>query len=182
MAIIGYARVSTSDQSTDLQRDALNKFGCQRIFEDQISGAARSRPGLVALLDFARPGDTFCVWRLDRLGRSLPDLIDIVTNLEDRDISFCSLTEKIDTSTPSGQLIFHIFGALSQFERQLIRERVNAGLASAKARGRVGGRPRVLQGEKQSAFIALKEQGLSRIEICSSLNISKATYYRFLSR
>lgn len=181
MAIIGYARVSTNDQNTALQQDALRKHGCERIFEDHLSGASNSRPGLIGLLEFIRPGDIVCVWRLDRLGRSLPELIQIVTQLECQQVSFCSLTEKIDTSTPGGQLIFHIFGALAQFEREIIRERVNAGLTAARKRGKIGGRPRALDNDRHAAFSTLVNQGLSQKEICASLNISRATYYRYQS-
>lgn len=140
--LVGYARVSTHDQNEDLQVDALTKAGCERIFTDRISGAIVDRPGLNDALDYIRPDDTLVVWRLDRLGRSLKDLIEIVGKLDSQGIGFTSLQESIDTNTSGGRLVFHIFGALAEFERNLIRERTKAGLAAARARGRVGGRRR----------------------------------------
>lgn len=151
MAAIGYARVSTTDQDLALQLDALSKAGCARVFEDKASGAKADRPGLKAALSFVRDGDILTVWKLDRLGRSLPHLIETVNGLEAREargVSFRSLTEAIDTTTPGGRLIFHIFGALGQFERDLIRERTRAGLDAAMARGRQGGRKPVVTDEK----------------------------------
>ncbi len=139
----GYARVSTLQQDEALQHDALRQAGCDRIFVDKASGKLESRPALDALLDQARPGDIVAVWRLDRLGRSLRHLIETVADLEHRGVAFMSLTENIDTSTPGGKLVFHLFGALAEFERDLIRKRTEAGLAAARARGRVGGRPTV---------------------------------------
>src|SRR5712692_7195169 len=140
--LIGYARVSTQDQTLNLQKDALEKIGCSTIFTDTISGATTERKGLDAALAYVREGDTLVVWRLDRLGRTLKHLIETVTDLSKRHIGFQSLTENIDTTTSGGKLIFHIFGALAEFERDLIRERTQAGLLAARARGRVGGRPR----------------------------------------
>jgi DNA invertase Pin-like site-specific DNA recombinase len=140
--LIGYARVSTHEQTINLQRDALDKAGCTKIFTDTASGAKTEREGLEQALTYVRKGDTFVVWRLDRLGRSLPHLIATMTDLEERGIGFKSLTENIDTTTSGGKLIFHIFGALAEFERNLIRERTTAGLTAARARGRKGGRPR----------------------------------------
>lgn len=140
--LIGYARVSTIEQTLDLQQDALRKAGCEQVFTDRISGAKSERPGLRQALDFVRSGDILVVWKLDRLGRSLKQLIEIVSELQKRDIGFRSLTENIDTTSPGGKLIFHIFGSLAEFERDLIRERTLAGLAAARARGRRGGRPR----------------------------------------
>ena len=139
MALIGYARVSTAVQGTALQTDALRKAGCERVFEDTVSGVKAERPGLAAALAYVREGDTLAVWRLDRLGRSLPHLIETVGELEGRGVGFRSLTEAIDTTTSGGRLIFHVFGALGQFERDLIRERTKAGLAAAATRGRKGG-------------------------------------------
>ncbi len=138
--LIGYARISTDDQTFDLQLDALKAAGCdaQRIYTDTASGAKTDRPGLTRAIDVAREGDTLVVWRLDRLGRTLPHLLQLVEELKRRGVGFRSLTESIDTTSPSGQLIFHIFGALAEFERNLIRERTQAGLAAARARGRVG--------------------------------------------
>lgn len=142
--LIGYARVSTDDQNLDLQKDALKNAGCERIFEDTQSGAKAKRPGLNAALEFARPGDTIVIWRLDRLGRTMKNLIELVSQLETSDIGLKSLQESLDTSSSSGKLIFHIFGALAEFERNLIRERTQAGLEAARARGRMGGRPKAL--------------------------------------
>jgi DNA invertase Pin-like site-specific DNA recombinase len=142
--LIGYARVSTHVQSLSLQLDALKKARCQKVFDDKVSGARSERPGLEATLEYVREGDTLLVWRLDRLGRSLKDLIEIIGGLEKRGIGFRSLQESIDTTTSRGRLIFHVFGALAEFERNLIRERTRAGLEAARARGRKGGRPRAL--------------------------------------
>ena len=144
MPAIGYARVSTGDQDVALQLDALNKAGCETIFRDQASGAKTERPGLAKALAHVRKGDILVVWKLDRLGRSLPHLIETVTELEQRKVGLRSLTESIDTTTPGGRLIFHVFGALGQFERDLIRERTRAGLSAAAARGRKGGRKPVV--------------------------------------
>jgi DNA invertase Pin-like site-specific DNA recombinase len=142
--LIGYARVSTHEQTLNLQRDALTTAGCSKIFTDAASGAKTERNGLDAALAYVRKGDTLVVWRLDRLGRSLPHLITTMTDLEERAIGFKSLTENIDTTTSGGKLIFHIFGALAEFERNLIRERTQAGLTAARARGKKGGRPNAL--------------------------------------
>ena len=145
---IGYAGVSTHEQNLSLQIDELKKSGCTEIFTDKISGSKSERPGLQKALGFLREGDSLVVWRLDRLGRSLKHLIELITRLEERKIGFSSLQEMIDTTTSGGRLIFHIFGALAEFERNLIRERTIAGLASARARGRKGGRPRILDEKK----------------------------------
>ncbi len=134
--LIGYARISTSDQNLDLQNDALGKAGCEKIFVDKESGAVSARSGLIQTMEMLRAGDTLVVWRLDRLGRSLKHLIEMIGTLEERKVSFRSLQESIDTTSPGGRLVFHIFGALSEFERGLIRERTQAGLAAARARGR----------------------------------------------
>src|SRR5437870_5635697 len=139
--LLGYARVSTSDQNPDLQLDALKGAGCFRVFVDRASGALDERPELTKALDQLRPGDTLVVWKLDRLGRSLRHLIDTVAELQRRDVGFRSLQESIDTTTPGGKLVFHIFGALAEFERDIVRQRTLAGLAAARARGRAGGRP-----------------------------------------
>src|SRR6266545_5471384 len=153
---VGYARVSTLEQNLDLQKDALTKAGCERIFTDRISGAKSERPGLTDALEFVREGDVLVVWKLDRLGRSLQQLIETVTGLAARGIEFRSLTEQIDTTTPGGKLIFHIFGSLAEFERDLIRERTKAGLTAARARGRIGGRPKGGDEKKRKAALALK--------------------------
>ena len=142
--LIGYARVSTHDQTLHLQRDALEKAGCEQIFTDQVSGTKTERKGLSEALSHLRTGDTLVVWRLDRLGRSLRHLIDTVTMLHEKGIGFKSLQENIDTTTSGGKLVFHIFGALAEFEREIIKERTQAGLQSARSRGKVGGRPKAL--------------------------------------
>ena len=178
---IGYARVSTFDQDLALQRDALEAAGCGRIFADTISGAKANRPQLAAALDHLRAGDTLVVWRLDRLGRSLSELIDLMTQLNKEGIAFQSLTEQIDTTTSGGKLIFHIFGALAEFERELIRERTQAGLAAARARGRKGGRPKLLDERKVSMAQALYDCGEHSIkDICQTLGVSRATLYRYI--
>jgi DNA invertase Pin-like site-specific DNA recombinase len=176
--LIGYARVSTYEQTLNLQRDALEKAGCTKIFTDTASGAQTERKGLEAALSYVRNGDTLIVWRLDRLGRSLPHLITTMTTLEERGIGFKSLTENIDTTTSGGKLIFHIFGALAEFERNLIRERTTAGLTAARARGKKGGRPQALTARQLGIASDLYEKRHPIAEICRTLKISKATLYR----
>jgi DNA invertase Pin-like site-specific DNA recombinase len=176
--LIGYARVSTQDQTLHLQQDALQKAGCNRIFTDTASGAKTERKGLEEALNYVRKGDAFVVWWLDRLGRSLPHLITTMTDLEEREIGFKSLTENIDTTTSGGKLIFHTFGALAEFERNLIRERTNAGLVAARSRGRTGGRPKVLTAKQLSIARDLYDKRHPIAEICRTLKISKATLYR----
>jgi DNA invertase Pin-like site-specific DNA recombinase len=179
--LIGYARVSTYDQNLDLQKDALEKAGCDRIFEDKASGKDAARPGLETVKQVLRKGDTLVVWRLDRLGRSLRDLIDWVNKLEEDGVAFKSLQESIDTSTAGGKLIFHIFAALAEFERNLIRERTQAGLAAARARGRMGGRPKSLSEDKQKLVVQLyNDQKIPVKEICEMMNISKPTLYSYV--
>jgi DNA invertase Pin-like site-specific DNA recombinase len=179
--LIGYARVSTQDQTLNLQKDALEKIGCNKIFTDTASGAKTERRGLNEALDYVREGDTLVVWRLDRLGRSLKHLIETISQLNTRKIGFKSLTENIDTTTSGGKLIFHIFGALAEFERNLIRERTNAGLQAARARGRKGGRPKSLIGKKAAIAQELYENKTNTIdEICQTLRISRATLYRYI--
>lgn len=180
MALISYARVSTTEQNSSLQTDALQQAGCERIFEDTVSGAKAERPGLTAALNYLRDGDVLVVWRLDRLGRSLPHLIETIGGLEARGIGFRSLTETIDTTTPSGRLIFHVFGALGQFERDLIRERTKAGLTAAAARGRKGGRKPVVTTDK--LLLARKHiaNGLNVREAASRLKVSKTALYAAL--
>ncbi len=158
--------------------DALAKAGCDRVFTDRASGAMADRPGLAELLDHARPGDVVVVWRLDRLGRSLRHLIDAVRLLEDRGVGFRSLTESIDTSSPGGKLVFHVFAALAEFERDLIRERTRAGLAAARARGRVGGRPTVLTPEKRDMARRLIDEGKPITTVAQALGVSRASIYR----
>src|ERR671937_1108019 len=150
--LVGYARVSTNEQTLDLQKDALEKVGCKKIFTDTASGAKAERKGLEEALEYVREGDTLVVWRLDRLGRSLKHLIETISQLDTRRIGFKSLTENIDTTTSGGKLIFHVFGALAEFERDLIRERTQAGLLAARARGQHGGRPKVLNDPKKVAL------------------------------
>lgn len=176
---IGYARVSTVDQNLDLQLDALKKLGCEHIYQEKASGKSKDRPELDHCLKSLRSGDSLCVWRLDRLGRSLQDLIAIVTGLEASGIAFVSVTESIDTSTATGKLMFHVFGALAEFERNLIKERTAAGLASARARGRVGGRKSVLN-DKQKALARslMADKSLSVVDIAKQLGVSRATLYR----
>jgi DNA invertase Pin-like site-specific DNA recombinase len=176
---IGYARVSTDDQNLDLQTDDLKKASCERIFSDTASGAKTERAGLADAISFARQGDVVVVWRLDRLGRSLQDLIATVKGLEARGIGFRSLRESIDTTSAGGKLVFHLFGALAEFERELIRERTGAGLAAARARGRKGGRPKLLDNKKAKLAVSLHSNHSHSIpEICKMLGISKATFYR----
>jgi DNA invertase Pin-like site-specific DNA recombinase len=179
--LVGYARVSTDDQTLNLQQDALEKAGCNKIFTDTASGATIERKGLDEALNYVRKGDTLAVWRLDRLGRSLPHLITTITDLAEQGIGFKSLTENIDTTTSGGKLIFHIFGALAEFERNLIRERTNAGLIAARARGRKGGRPKALTDQKVSIAQSLYNGPKNSIpEICRTLKVSKATLYRYI--
>jgi DNA invertase Pin-like site-specific DNA recombinase len=182
MAAIGYARVSTTDQDLALQLDALAKAGCARVFEDKASGAKADRPGLAAALGFVREGDILTVWKLDRLGRSLPHLIETVNALETRGVSFRSLTEAIDTTTPGGRLVFHIFGALGQFERDLIRERTRAGLDAAAARGRQGGRKPVVTEEKLRRAQTLLVQGLTVREVAARIKVGKTALYAALAQ
>lgn len=180
---VGYARVSTADQSLDLQIDALKQAGCEKVFHDIASGARTARPGLQDALAYVRRGDLLVVWRFDRLGRSLPHLIATVTTLEDRGVGFHSLQESIDTSTSGGKLIFHMFGALAEFERNLIRERTEAGLKAARARGRLGGRPKALDDKRQELLFKLYDEKQHSIaEICELVGISKTTLYDYLRR
>ncbi|WP_299755329.1 recombinase family protein [uncultured Pontibacter sp.] len=179
--LIGYARVSTAEQNADLQKDALEKAGCEKIFTDKISGATKERPGLAKAKEMLRRGDTLVVWRLDRLGRSLRDLIDWMNYLEQEGVAFKSLQESIDTSTSTGKLIFHFFGALAEFERNLIQERTQAGLTAARARGRVGGRPEKLSTSKKEMAIDLYNSKKHTVkEICKMVGITKPTLYRYL--
>ena len=179
---IGYARVSTDDQNLHLQNDALRHAGCEKIYSDQQSGAAAERPGLTTLFEILRPGDTLIVWRLDRLGRSLKHLIQLVEQLDKRGVGLKSLQENIDTTTAGGRLVFHLFGALAEFERSLIRGRTQAGVNAARARGRQGGRPKLLEPNKRELTIRLyQERKHSVAEICSMMGISKSTLYNYLA-
>ena len=179
--LIGYARVSTDEQNLDLQLSALKQAGCEQIYTDKFSGTKAIRPELEDAFSHLRSGDTFVIWRLDRLGRSLRHLIDTVTDLQERSIGFRSLTESIDTTTSGGKLVFHIFGALAEFEREIIRERTSAGLSAARARGKNGGRPKALT-EKQVAMLRhlAADRDRSVQEICRTLGISRMTYYRYV--
>ena len=179
--IIGYARVSTHDQNLELQRDALKQAGCERIFEDHVSGAKADRPGWASAKDVLRAGDTLVVWRLDRLGRNLEHLIDTINKLDQEGVGFRSLQENLDTTTSGGKLVFHIFGALAEFERELIRERTMAGLAAARARGRKGGRPRKLDARRiamAKQLLANPEQSVT--EVAKTLGVARSTLYRAL--
>ena len=178
--LIGYARVSTAEQDTALQTDALRKAGCARVFEDTASGAKADRPGLADALAYLRAGDVLAVWRLDRLGRSMQHLIETIAALEARGVGFRSLTESIDTTTPGGRLIFHVFGALGQFERDLIRERTKAGLTAAAARGRKGGRKPVVTADKLQRAREHIANGLNVREAAKRLKVSKTALYAAL--
>jgi DNA invertase Pin-like site-specific DNA recombinase len=182
--LIGYARVSTGDQDLNMQMDELKAAGCALVFTDKGSGAKKDRPGLEKCLRELQPGDTLVLWRLDRLGRSMQHLVSVITDLKERKVGFKSLRDgAIDTTTASGELVFNIFAALAQFERELIRERTRAGLSAARARGRMGGRKPVspLDPKVRMATRMHKDQSLSINEICSTLKISKATFYRYIS-
>jgi DNA invertase Pin-like site-specific DNA recombinase len=180
--LIGYARVSTDDQNLNLQRDALEKAGCEKIYADQQSGASTERLGLTHVLETARRDDILVVWRLDRLGRSLKHLIHLVEKLDQQGIGLRSLQENIDTTTSGGRLVFHLFGALAEFERNLIRERTQAGLSAARARGRQGGRPKRLDPKKRELALRLyQERQRSIAEICQIMGISKSTLYNYLA-
>jgi DNA invertase Pin-like site-specific DNA recombinase len=180
--LLGYARVSTSDQHPQLQVDALQRAGCYRVFVETASGARTDRPTLTQVLDQLRPGDTLAVWKLDRLGRSLRHLVDTVTELAEREIGFRSLQEAIDTTTPGGKLVFHVFPALAEFERDLVREGTAAGLAAARARGRRGGRRSVLTGHRLQVAREMYASGqYSVAAIATTLGVSRASIYRHLN-
>jgi DNA invertase Pin-like site-specific DNA recombinase len=179
--LIGYARVSTQEQNLDLQKDALEGAGCERIYSDQVSGSTERRQELDTAIEILREGDTIVVWRLDRLGRSLKHLIELVGELEERGVGFKSLQESIDTTSSSGRLVFHVFGALAEFERNLIRERTRAGLDAARSRGRKGGRPKKLDTKKQALAVKLYQGKQHPVEeICEMFGISKPTLYSYL--
>jgi len=181
---LGYARISTKDQSFDLQEDALLQYGCTKIYKDVSSGAKQNRPSLTTLLDSVREGDTIVVWKLDRLGRSLQHLVEFANMLIEKKIDLVSLNDPIDTTTSQGIMVFHIFSAIAQFERDLIRERTNAGLSAARARGRLGGKPKGLSKQAQAIACAAEtlylERELTIKEICEQLSISKKTLYNYL--
>ena len=182
--LIGYARVSKTEQTLNLQTDALQKAGCDKLFTDKITGAKTERKGLDEALSYLREGDTLVVWRLDRLGRSLQHLIEIITMLDSKHSGFKSITEHIDTTTTGGKLTFHIFGALAEFERNLIRERTQAGLDAARSRGRVGGRPKALTEKERAMMQKLyddtnrPDSNTSVDDICHQFGISRSTFYR----
>ncbi len=180
---IGYARISTLDQNLGLQTDALEKSGCEKIFTERASGAKDDRQGLLDAIEFCRKGDSLVVWKLDRLGRSLKHLIETINLLHEKKVGFVSLQESIDTTTSGGKLIFHVFGALAEFERELIRERTNAGLASARSRGRMGGRPKALTDKQlRIAKTMLKDSNTTVMEVCQTMRVSKTTLYRYLNK
>jgi DNA invertase Pin-like site-specific DNA recombinase len=184
--LVGYVRVSSESdrQTTDLQRDALLAAGIdvRHLFEDHASGAQDDRPGLAGALAFVRPGDVLVVWKLDRLGRSLSHLISIVNTLKEQRVAFRSLTEGMDTTTPSGELLFHVFGALAQYERALTQERVRAGLAAARRRGRIGGRPPAIAGEKLDAILGALRGGMSKAAVCRNFEVKRTTLIETLAR
>jgi DNA invertase Pin-like site-specific DNA recombinase len=180
--LVGYGRVSTVDQNHQMQDDALRGAGCEKLFLETISSGRKDRPQLAAALDYVRPGDTLVVWRLDRLARSLKQLIQTVEDLEHRSIALKSITEAIDTGTPGGRLVFHIFGSIAEFERAIIRERTKAGVVAAKARGRSGGRPAKLTGERAEHARNLLAAGSSVSSVARSMGISRASLHRALER
>lgn len=180
--LLGYVRVSTDDQHLDLQRDALAKAGCERVFEDTASGGKTERIGLAALLSALRTGDTVVIWRLDRLGRSLKDLIQLVEKLDAMSVGLRSVQESIDTASTGGRLVFHLFGALAEFERNLIRERTHAGLSAARARGRKGGRKKRLDPAKREIALRLyRERKHTVEEICRMMGVGRSTLYNYLT-
>ena len=184
--LVGYLRVSSDSdrQSTDLQRDALLAAGvdARHLFEDHVFGAKDDRMGLAQALEFVRPSDVLVVWKLDRLGRSLWHLLTIVNTLKDKQVAFRSLTEGMDTTTASVELLFHVFGAWAQYERALIQERVVAGLAAARRRGRIGGRPQAITGEKLDAILAALEGGMSKAAVCRNFGVKRTTLLETLAR
>lgn len=184
--LVGYMRVSSESdrQTTDLQRDALLAVGVdsRNLFEDHASGTKDDRPGLAQVLEFVHPGDVLVVWKLDRLGRSLAHLLTIVNTLKEKQVAFRSLTEGMDTTTPSGELLFHVFGALAQYERALTHERVMAGLEAARRRGRVGGRPPAITGEKLDAILDALHSGMSKAAVCRNFGVKRTTLIETLVR
>ncbi len=180
--LVGYARVSLPEQQLSLQEDALQQAGCKKIYTDTVSSTQTERPGLAIAIEVLRAGDTFVVWKLDRLGRSLSHLVAMVNDLQGQGIHFKSLQEHIDTTSGAGKLVFHLFAALAEFERDLIRERTRAGLAAARARGKCGGRPKALNAKQAALARALYHaKELSVKEICALLGIGKTTFYRYLN-
>ena len=178
--LIGYARISTKDQNLDAQLDALTDAGCERVFEEVASGARSDRPVLAEALAYARPGDTIVCLKLDRVARSLQHLTNMMASLEERKVGFKSLTEQLDTSSPGGRLIFHVFASVAQWELDTIRERTRVGLAAARKRGRIGGRPRSMTDDKLNAARRLLKSGTPAREVASAIEVSLATLYRHL--
>lgn len=180
--LVGYARVSTDDQNLDLQLDALKSASCEQVFSDKLSGTVTNREGLTQALAYARPGDTLVVWKLDRLGRTVKGLIEFVDQLKERGVQFRSLTDGIDTSTTAGRFFFHVMAALAQMERELIRERTNAGLAAARARGRLGGRKPKLDASKLESARTLLDAKVEVGVVAKNLGVSRTTLYRALAK
>lgn len=178
--LIGYARVSTTDQKLDLQTDALAAAGCRKVFADKLSGTTTTRPELDACLRYLREGDVLVVYKLDRLGRSLRHLLEVIDDLKERGIGFKSISDGIDTTTSTGRLLFSVMGSFAEFERDLIRERTNAGLKAARDRGKLGGRPTAVTAELGERIVALRAAGSSPTAIAQELEIGRATVYRFL--
>ena len=178
--LVGYARVSTQDQNLELQLDALNKIGCEKLYQDQMSGSKNNRPGLQLALEILRKGDTLVVWKLDRLGRSVKGLIDMVNKLQQDEVHFKSITDNVDTSTPSGRFFFHVMASLAQMERELVAERTRAGLAAAKAQGRVGGRKRKMTKSKIESAKKLLSSGILPKDVAHNLGVSVPTLYRWI--
>ena len=179
---VGYVRTSKKDQNPEIQRRDLEAFGCERFFEEQISSRKEDRPELRAAIDYCREGDELVVWKLDRFGRSLQELIELVGNLKERGVEFVSLRESLDTTTPGGKLVFHVFGAVAEFERDLILERTMAGLEAARARGRKGGRKRVMDRKKIAlASKLMRDRETPVSDVCEAIGVSKATLYRYVT-
>ena len=179
---VGYVRVSKREQNPDLQRRELAAAGCEKIFEERISSREQVRPQLEAALEYCREGDVLVVWKLDRLGRSIKELIGLVNELKDRGVGFRSLRESLDTTTPGGKLVFHVFASIAEFERDVIRERTMAGLEAARARGRKGGRKPVMDERKISlASSLMRDRANSVQDVCETLGISRATLYRYVA-
>lgn len=179
--LVGYARVSTDDQNLDLQLDALKAAGCQEVFTDKVTGAAKTKDGLEAALKYVREGDTLVVWKLDRLGRTVKGLVELVEGFQARGVQFKSVTDSIDTSTAAGRFFFHVMAALAEMERELIKERTRAGLRAARARGRMGGRKPKMDASKIESAKTLLDSGMTGQEIANNLGVSRATLYRAIA-